>query len=346
MKKLIFMLVFLFVANCYGTLSPSAGNPRNTFRNAYAWSGNVPFDKATLWAQAVEDSLDGSVAVDNLLFVERTSDPTLTEGRLYYDTTANVLKYHNGSSFQTLAAESGTVSLDVAYGNGVSITVDNGAVALTATDAANNTVFQVVQSDTGTALGIDINNAGSGNSIDIQGTSGNDIEGTDDSWSISIAGIFDGEALTGVTNSQGILFDTNNEIQFGDNSEDVAMVFTSNTVSWATDTSVDQMAFGVVDNLTGVGDIAFDAAASTITLTADAGTEDLTISQAGAVDASLILSSAGTSTTDALIVNTDTGSITINSADNLDIYAADDITINMLFITQRPRLLQSRLCPI
>ncbi len=42
----------------------------------------------------------------------------------------------------------------------------------------------------------------------------------------------------------------------------------------------------------------------------------------------MILSPAGTSAHVALIVNTDTGSIKINSADNLDIDAADDITID------------------
>jgi hypothetical protein len=124
---------------------------------------------------------------------------------VYYNDTANSLELYNGSSWITIDTASG-VSLDGAYNLGVAITVDNGAVALTATNAADNTVFQVVQSDTGTSLGIDLNNAGSGNSIDIQGTSGNDIQGTDDSWAVTTAG---NATFVGATYTGDILFTGN-----------------------------------------------------------------------------------------------------------------------------------------
>ncbi len=54
MKKLIVaMLLFMFITTSFA-LSPSANNARTTFRNGFAWGGNMPHDKATLWAQQVE----------------------------------------------------------------------------------------------------------------------------------------------------------------------------------------------------------------------------------------------------------------------------------------------------
>ncbi len=298
-------------------------------------SGYVASDINYEIAQAphlLQQYLRDTVGAGTFVFtpIAAPANNDIIEGKMYYDISSKAwFGSTNGTTWTQFEIGSSTVSLDAAYNNGITITVDAGAVVMTASNAADNVVLTLAQSDTGTTKAFTITNAGTGNTLDIQGqSSSNDIEGTDDSWGVSSAGIFDGEGLTGVTNSQGILFDEDNEIQFGDNSEDVAMVFSANTLTWATDTGVDSFAFGVVDDLEGVGTIVFDAAASTITLTADAGTEDLTISQAGAVDASLILSSAGTSTTDALIVNTDTGSIKINSADNLDIDAADNITID------------------
>ena len=96
-----------------------------------------------------------------------------------------------------------------------------------------------------------------------------------------------------------------------------------------TGATIDEIAFGALDSLTGINAIAFDVAvANTITQTGTGAGDDLTISQAGAVDASLILTSAGTSTTDALIITSVTGTIDLNSADNLDIDVADNYTLD------------------
>ena len=297
-------------------------------------SGSTTGDPLYLFINEVDATFGGTESIDFLLFSQATEPSTPAAGQFYFDTASNTMKFANNSdTFVALASASGN-SLDQSYDAGVAITVDNGAVALTATNAANNTALQVVQSDTGTALGIDINNAGSGNSIDIQGTSGFDIQGTDNSWSVSVAGLFDGEGLTGVTNSQGILFDVNNQISFADNSKDLIFDFGAPGSAIAlltTGSSIDEFNFGEIDDLAGINNIAFDGAvANTITQTGTGDTDDLTISQAGTVDCSLILSSAG-SITDALsLLTTDAvGVLKISSSDILDIDAVDNVNIDI-----------------
>lgn len=272
----------------------------------------------------------GELSTARILFTEETGDPTATEGTLYYNASSEVLRLRKSGSWVNLAVGSGTVSLNVAYGNGVAITVDNGAVALTATNAADNTVLQVIQDDTGTALGVDINNAGTGNSIDIQNAqAGTDIEGTDDTWNVATTGV--GTFLSFVLENGGVINNTtNNEIEFIENSEQFSFAFNGNTLTYATDSGIDAIDFGVVDALSGINSIAFDGAvANTITQTATGGADDLTIAQAGAVDASLILTSEGTGA-DALslITSNAAGDIKVSSSDNIDVDAADDITID------------------
>ncbi len=82
----------------------------------------------------------------------------------------------SGLTFDVDGASVTASSLDAAYNGGASITVDAGAVTFTGSHGSNNTLAV-------TATG------GTGNVVDIQqdGT-GFDIEGTDDSWSISKAG--------------------------------------------------------------------------------------------------------------------------------------------------------------
>lgn len=333
MNRKLFLIVcclLMFTAPLMAALTNPASNIRWGSSRTYSDYVDNPL---RLWVDEVDGILGptGGTAFDSILYNPQTSSPTATEGGLFYSDVTKALILITDAGETQIEAGGAGVSLDGSYNLGIAITVDNGAVALTATDAANNTAFQVVQSDTGTSLGIDINNAGSGNSIDIQGTSGSDIEGTDDSWAISIAGAFTGESFTGVTNAQAIILDTNNEIQFGDNSEDVAMVFTSNTVTWATDTAVATMGFGVVDALIGIESITFDAAeASTITQAGTGNADDLTIAQTGTVDVSLILSSAGSITDAISILTTDAvGVIKIASSDILDIDAVDNINMDI-----------------
>ncbi len=84
MKKLIvFVLCLIFCATALASFTNSADNARATFRNSYAWSGNSPRDKATLWAQEVEAKLEGETAIFSKLTVTIASGTatTLTAGQ-------------------------------------------------------------------------------------------------------------------------------------------------------------------------------------------------------------------------------------------------------------------------
>ena len=328
MRKFIVIAVLLLI-----TLQAHATFTAQDYLDGktYLGSGNKLLDPLYLF---IADSASADTVGKAFFFYIPSTAPSEIEGYLYYSASLDALVLRTASAWVTLEAGGDFASLDEAYNGGNAIDVDGSAVTLTVSDTDNNAALLVVQNDSTNdpdAMNItSAANAGTSVGLQIDCTAGFDIQGTSDSWSVSIAGLFDGEGLTGVTNSQGILFDTNNEIQFGDNSEDVAMVFTSNTVTWATDTSVDQMAFGVVDNLTGIESIIFDVAeASVITQAGTGSGDDLTIQQtASGQDASLILQSTGTSTLDALSLIASVGSIKINSADNLDIDAADDLTLD------------------
>ena len=192
MKKLIIMLlVLMFTATAFGAFTRSLDNSK-TYRNSYRWTGRSK-DFILDWAQEVEDRLTGDTAVEFLSYSPTDTEPGTTAGMFYYDLSENKPKYYNGGSW--VAIESGSVgnSLDGAYDVGRSINVDAGTVTMTGTDAADNVVLTLIQSDTGTTKGVVITNAGTGNTIDIQGqASSNDIEGTDDSWGISSIGTFTG----------------------------------------------------------------------------------------------------------------------------------------------------------
>ena len=43
-----------------------------------------------------------SISVGNLVFEGLTSDPTSTEGRMYYNTTDNKFKFYNGTLWEEL----------------------------------------------------------------------------------------------------------------------------------------------------------------------------------------------------------------------------------------------------
>ena len=320
MKKLIFATMLLLMLI---TLQVQALTTREyQDRRSYIGSGNQVLDPLYELVGDVDDVLgtDGVLSITDIVFSNETSSPTATEGTLYYNATTEGLYIRNSGAWQLLATESGTVSLDVAYNNGNSIDVDGTAITFTVSDTDNNAALLVVQNDsTNDPDAMNITSAADAATavgLQIDCTAGFDIQGTSDSWSVSIAGLFDGEGLTGVTNSQGILFDTNNEIQFGDNSEDVAMVFSENTMTWATDTGVAAMAFGVVDDLSGIASIAGDTGADFALSAANTGTYNFTITQAGVGDNELRLVSAGTAA-NAIALTASTGGITATSATSI-----------------------------
>ena len=183
--------IVLIALPCFGAFTRSIDD-RKTYKNAYRWTGK-PRDYILDWAQETEDRLTGASAIEFSSYTPTDTEPGTTAGMLYYDDSENKFKYYNDSNW--IAIESGSTgnSLDGAYDVGRSINVDGGTVTLTATNAADNVILTLVQSDTGTTKGVVITNAGTGNTIDIQGqSSSNDIEGTNDSWAISSIGTFTG----------------------------------------------------------------------------------------------------------------------------------------------------------
>ena len=269
-------------------------------------------------------------------FVPTDTEPTCNEGTVYYRDSSNQLQLCTGSTFIPIDTAGGN-TLDGAYnsggaGSGKAVTIDSGAIAFTATNAADDTVFQIVQDDTGTSLGIDINNAGTGNSIDIQGQgAANDIEGTDDSWKVTTAGIgtFVGVIIGGtdiVLENSGVINNTtNNEIEFIENGEEFSFAFNGNTLTYATDTGIDTISFGVLDELEALESITFNAGSTgLITLVANGSGDDLTISQTGSADGSVVITSAGTAA-NAIDINATAGGIDIDisGAANGEDFAVD-----------------------
>ena len=193
MKKFLILIFIVLVARpCFSAFVESM-DTRRTYKHAYRWTGK-PKDKLLTWAKEVEDRLTGIVAVEYIYYSPTDTEPAAAaKGTLYYDLSEEKLKFRNASSWVAIEAGSTGNSLDGAYDVGRSITVDAGTVTLTGTNAGDNVVLTLVQSDTGTTKGVVITNAGTGNTIDIQGqASSNDIEGTDDSWGISSIGTFTG----------------------------------------------------------------------------------------------------------------------------------------------------------
>jgi hypothetical protein len=336
MKKiLIIMLLFAcFTVHVQAALTYGQTFYNTNRRYLHSASTNDPLYQFIGEIEGIMDG-SGSAVVENILFTLETSNPTATEGRLYYNATSEAFIYRDSDSWETIAAESGTVSLDVAYNNGNAIDVDGSAVTLTVGNTDNNSALDVIQNDTtNNNIGMNITNTGSGDSLQFTSTGGKDIDGTSSSWSVTHLGV--GSLLGVVVGGSDIVMEnggiinntTNNEIEFIENSEEFSFAFNGNTLTLATDTGITTVDWGALTTASGMTTITGDAAAFTLGITADAGAEDLTITQAGAVDASLILTSAGTSTTDALIITSVTGSTKIDSADDLDIDTADDLTID------------------
>lgn len=238
------------------------------------------------------------------------TEPAAEEGMTYWDDSENAMKHYNGSSWVALTASTtgtGDNTLDQAYdqngvGAGRAIIADSGAVTITVTDGSSNIGLTVTQNDSSNnPAALTIANAGTGADISGQAV-----------WQVLPTGAATFLDVT-LENTGTIKNDTNNEIEFGDNGEDVSLVFTSNTVTWATDSTVATMGFGDVDALIGIGSIAFDQVASSISLAANGSGDDLTVAVTGAQDSSLILSSAGTGS-DALQITASAGSIVITAA--------------------------------
>lgn len=283
---------------------------------------------------------------NQFLFTPRAAAVGLVEGTIYYDSDDDKLYLRNASTWVDLTATT-TSTFDDIYNNSAAalgVTVDVNPVIWTAPNANDKVVMSFVQADTGTTKAITITNAGTGNTIDIEGqAAGKDIEGTGDTWNVTGAGAatFVSGAIptltsTTVTLSNGatITNATDTEIKFTETAtalEDFSIDFLADEIDLKSGSGVATIGWGDLDSWTGLSVLTFDSAASTITLPATGAGQDLTVSVTGTQDASLILSSTGTAE-DALTISTTSGGINITNAsgtagEDIDVTSAASINL-------------------
>ena len=325
MKKIIFTIVLLLIL-C-STSHALTYDADNFIRNlSYATAQDTSTNPIYLFMDEVEGQLAGEDGAASILLTPGTA-PTATEGAVYYDAVGDVLKFRNASTWVTLAS-SGSATLDEAYDAGTGITVDAGAITLTTSAASDSAAFAIVHGETGNYAGMTLTNASAYPGIQITSSStGADITGTSATWSISKAGAItcvgvDTTSTITLANDETILNDTNNEIQFGNGTEDISLGFaTSDTLTLTTDTGVATINFGDLDAFTGVASITGDAGADFALATTNTGTYNFTIAQSGVGDNELRLTSAGTAA-NAIALTSSTGGITATAATSITASAA------------------------
>jgi len=279
--------------------------------------------------------LEGSTGFAAVYLTPTDTAPTGAEGLIYAHDGDNALKYHNGTEWVDIDV-SGASSLGTAYGTGSKITLTDAQddVEIECPDdivSAGPVLLLDNNEDNDDISVIQIDDEGAGVCIEIDG-GGYDIQGTGDTWTVNYQGL---GVLVGLTvgaedialeNGAEIQNVTDTELRFLEGGEDLIFDFTTNGVTIKSGTDLVAVDWGAVDSHTGLNAIAFDGAvANTITQTGTGADDDLTISQAGTADCSLILQSAG-SGTDALSLISSAADISLSSADNITRTAADDIT--------------------
>ena len=321
MKKYIVLLtVLLMTTVSWGALTYDAEYIRKNITSVFDGSTKSPY---YLRNSEIDELLAGTGGVGALYLTPGTAPATPLEGQFYYDAIADVVKFRNASAWVTLASSS-SGTLDEAYDAGAGITADSGALAITVTDDSGNAGLTVAQNDaTNNSNGIEVtmcaSNTGAG--LYINGTTGT-VDLLGDNFSIANTGalVCVGVDTTGtitLANDETILNDTNNEIQFGNGTEDISFGFgTGDTLTLTSDTSVATIAFGDLDAFTGVASITGDAGADFALAVTNTGTFNFTIAQSGVGDNELRLTSAGTAA-NAIALTASTGGITATAATSM-----------------------------
>lgn len=161
--------------------------------------------------QAVRQN-KGILKTDQIELVGTTTTPAdanLTDGRIYYNSTSNILYARINSSWQNLASAgtSGISGWDSIYALDQALTMDGNTITITV--SADVAAFTFDKTGTGAGNVLDITNAGTGK----------DIDGTSSTWHITKAGVFtgtkfilgDGESIVfGATSDASIEWDNAN----------------------------------------------------------------------------------------------------------------------------------------
>jgi hypothetical protein len=240
MKKfLVFTLFIAFLVQLCPAAFTESIDTKKTYNNAYRWTGGSK-DKIRTWAAEVEDRLLGTSGVEQILYTPTDTPTGTTKGTLYYDLSEEKLKYRNASSWVAIESGSAGNSLDGAYDVGSAVTVDSATVGLTATDSADVIALTVTQSDTGSTVAQTIVNASTGAALSFDSNnSGNDILGSDSTWSVgstgtitAVVGTWTGDQTWTGSNANIVIDVTDDELLIEDDAQisfgDAADV----TVTW------------------------------------------------------------------------------------------------------------------
>jgi hypothetical protein len=337
MKRLYIILIFIAILAlpCIATISPSIEN-KHTWDNSYRFT-DKPKDLFLDWCLAIENAVDGTTGLPFLYCIPDDTADQSSEGTIYYDSDTDNLYYRNASAWVAIATStSGTMAETYAQGSG--ITVDTDAITLTTTTAADNVALAIVHGETGNYSAMTITNASAYPAIQITGSStGDDITGTSGLWTVSEAGVgtFAG-LIVGATdivleNGDKIENGTNDVILFNTGDEDLTIDFTTGAnklTLGSNSTGATEIATGDFVTLSGLTTITGTAADFTMSIAADAGGEDLIISQTGSVDGSVQIVSAGTGT-DAIDIETSAGGISVASTGGDTVIDATDKSITI-----------------
>lgn len=138
--------------------------------------------------------LNGTAVTATAATINRLPSADGTVGQYLQTNGAGAWSFQNGTSG----------SLDDAYNNGASVTVDAGAVTLTNNAANNNGVLAIEKSpigaQSGDAVTITVGGNSTGDALQfVNSGSGNDIAGTGGTWSVTKAGVATFSSFGGLT---------------------------------------------------------------------------------------------------------------------------------------------------
>ena len=284
----------------------------------------------------------------NYMLFTPGSTPAAVKGNVYYDSTADALMYRTNSGWVTAGSGTftgGSITSDCELADGVDLTstTDANEAATIKVYDVDATTYRNVLSWTNAntpaiVLGAAQNTLAIASSGGLNVSTGGAVTGVS---TFTATGALQGTQVT-LTGSGGLILESggtltngvDSEFKLTDGGEDISidMDSASNVIGLKSGSGVNGIYFGDIDDLSGIGTIAFDAAAASIgTATTGAG-QDLTIGITGATDSSIILASSGTGA-DAIQIVASAGGIDITAngaaaGEDIDITTSASINLS------------------
>ncbi len=191
----------------------------------YVGAGNFN-DPLYNFINEVETTIDGTSGVDAFIFTPGTQ-PTSTEGTIYYDSAANWFKGYDGTSWVTFASAAGN-SLDSAYDLGNKIDVDGTVLELEVDNNSNNAALLLDMDDaTNNPDVLQITSDSTGDLISLNGsTTGNLIYDEDGNFTVASTGALSAATITATTDltmtgsNYNVIWDSSSDqLEFNDGAE-------------------------------------------------------------------------------------------------------------------------------